>query len=228
MTLARIFWVPISALFLFQLTVLFSRSIYQVLYYFNSDVFDLWVTYRAVQDVALSLAVGLALIHLTLEVLALFDRQLAHSRLLTHLRLGPLVVTFLFAAIVLLFDNAMIEVSKYKIRSYVFESGNSIMPPDIVLHNNDRGWCGNGVSATREYLYFDSATEGLSDDNPYVRARSLRMMANVNDFLNGPDPRYYKYLQVSCVDADELVSSTAQDILSGSSLSCDTIPPRHR
>jgi len=227
-TLARILWVPVNALALLQLTFLFASSINSLLYNFRVDTDEIWLNYQTIEIALLSFVACTASLHLVLEVAAISNWRVAGSRLLTHLRYGAVVVIFLYIVVLLIFDVAMIQVSKYKISSYVFQSSMSLSKPDFYLHNDYRGWCGNGISAREEDLYFDTAASGHSESDPYVRARSLLMMANVRDFFNGPDPRYYEYLKAGCVDKDDVVRSTTKEILVGSRFSCDTIVTQYR
>jgi hypothetical protein len=222
-TLARILWVPVSALILLKLTLVFSSSTNSLLYYFTVDTYDTWLTYPAIEIAVVLFVACTAALHLILEVIATFKQHVAGSRLLAHLRYGALSIFLIYLAVLLVFDFAMIEVSKYRIRSYVFESGMSISKPDVYLHNDYRGWCGNGFTDREEDLYFDTAAAGRSEGDPFVRARSLLMMAKVRDLLNGPDPRYYEYLKEGCADPDDVVSSTTKNILSGSRYTCGTI-----
>lgn len=106
-------------------------------------------------------------------------------RLLTHLRYAPISILLFFLAAVLAYDQAMIVHSRWKIRNYVYGTASPKISVSLELHNNYRGWCGNGSSATIYALYADTAGEGFESSDPAVRARSLSASIEVYDWLNG-------------------------------------------
>lgn len=109
----------------------------------------------------------------------------------------------------------MVQYSKYQIRSYVY--GNTPLEQEIrlYLHNTDRGWCGNGYSATEYWLYAETAAEGFSSDDPKVRARSVRMSLQTYDWLNGveKDSPFPKLIRQAANDENPLVQQMANEFL---------------
>ena len=216
----RFLWIPISSIIFFQLLWTAARELNSIAYYITEDNFELWLRFSEIELIVLIGAVLFSLAHLGFEISALVGEGVPGHRLLSHFRFGPLAVFAVFLITVPIFDLAMIEVSRYQIRSYVYNSGDSFSKPDIRPHNNYRHWCGNGASANEEYLYFDTAAEGIDDDDPYVRARSLLATADVRDFFNGPDPRFKQYVKAACRDTNAIVVETAEGLLARSNLSC--------
>ena len=218
----RFLWIPISSLIFFRLLSTAATALNSILYALTEDNFNLWLRYSEVELVVLSSLLIFAFAHLCLEIVALVREGYVGRRLLSHFRFGPLAVLAVFLITVPIFDLAMIEVSRYQIRSYVYRSGDSVSDPVNELHSDYRHWCGNGASANRENLYFNTAAEGIADDDPYVRARSLLATADVRDFFNGPDPRFKEYVKAACLDTNAIVVATVEGLLSRSNLSCYT------
>ena len=163
-----------------------------------------WLTFLSVWVVAF----------ITLETLWLWRKSNPFPRILKHLRYAPLAITVFFLTFTAIFDAAMVQHSKYQIRTYVY--GNT--PPEeefrLDLHNTDRGWCGNGHSATEYWLYSDTAAEGFSSSDAAVRARSLRMSLQVYDWLNGVrDGAFPKLIEQARQDEDPLVRQMAAEFL---------------
>lgn len=161
---------------------------------------------------------------LTLEVLWLRRKQKMFPRLLTHLRFAPLAVfTSFFAVTVLLllfnastertartyYDAVNIQLSKHKIRAYVY--GNTPPEQDVTLYLfNDAGGCLNGMVAREAELYRATAQEGLSSSDAAVRARSLRASIQVYDSLQGGD---ISFAQKAAQDEDLQVKQIAMKFL---------------
>ena len=122
-----------------------------------------------------------------LELLALWRKKKPFPLLLTHLRYAPMAVIAFFLISVTSFYQSMILHSKWKIRQYVYSNASPASPPSLELHNDHRGWCGNGYSAAIYALYADTAAEGFESTDPAVRARSLQASIEVYDWLNGVD-----------------------------------------
>ncbi len=124
---------------------------------------------------------------ITIEITAYLSKNFTYKRLLTNLRYAPIAILVVSGIVVLTYDAGMIAYSKQQIRNYIFNDSQLIVKSDFRLHNNYRHWCGNGASAYENYLYFDVASEGINNENPYVRARSLLMTEEVRDWINGGD-----------------------------------------
>jgi hypothetical protein len=169
---------------------------------------EFWIAFLSVWSVTL----------IVLEILSLCNKK-PLPRLLTHLRFAPLAITVSFLVIVVVFDAAMVQYSKHKIRAYVYGS----MPADqeiyLQLHNTDRGWCGNGRMATRYWLYGATAAEGFSSPDPAVRARALRVSLQVYyPHIMGDDP-LTPLIKRAAQDRDPLVRELAINYLEPKELS---------
>ena len=220
----RFLWMPVSIAALLSITSLLVRGVNGLAHYLAPDGYEFGPGYlRGVEFVALTILACVSSVYLIAEIVDIFASSQRLSGLLFHFRFGPVVVLFLSSLITLGCDAAMIEISKYRIRQYVFDSGESTEPPQIKLFNNYRHWCGNGFSAQENYLYFDTASSGIDNEDPHVRARSLLMAADVRDFLNGGDPRFREYLRAACDDDDPIVYQTAETYLRDSNTSCSEL-----
>ncbi len=124
--------------------------------------------------------VGWLLVWLGTEV-RLSLTQKTHTRALTHLCYGPLAVSFLFLTIVLSYDNLMIQHSRWKVRQYIHSGSAPTLRPELYLHNDYRGWCGNGFSQRLGELYDDIAVEEFKNPDPQVRAHALQASLAIFD-----------------------------------------------
>ncbi len=133
-------------------------------------------------------------------------------RLLTHLRYAPIAIFSFFLATVLAYDQAMILHSKWKIRNYVYGDASPGISTSLELHNNHRGWCGNGYPATIYALYADTAAEGFESSDPAVRARSLSASIEVYDWLNGvSDGPFPELIGRASKDPDPMIRKIAAE-----------------
>lgn len=147
------------------------------------------------------------------EGLSLLCKRHSHWRLLTHLRHGPIALLLCFFATVLAYDQAMILYSKWEIRQYVYGNESPKLTPRLTLHNNYRGWCGNGYSAVKYALYAETAAEGFESTDPAVRARSLLASIAVYDWLNGGnDGPFPDLIDRASSDPDPVVRRIAFDL----------------
>ena len=149
-----------------------------------------------------------------LEILWLLGKRNPFPKTLTHLRYAPIGIMLFFTASVIIFDQAMVQYSRYQIRSYVYGE----TPPNadvwLNLHNTNRGWCGNGHSATIYSLYSETSAEGFSSADPEVRARSTRASLQVYDWLNGTcDGPFPELIRRAEIDEDPLVREMAEKFL---------------
>ncbi|HKR12564.1 MAG TPA: hypothetical protein VJT15_10930 [Pyrinomonadaceae bacterium] len=132
-------------------------------------------------------------------------------RLLTHLSYGPIATVFFFIVAVLATDFALIQYSRWKIVSYIHSEVSVIEDASLKLHNPDRGWCGNGRSATEYYIYGDTAAWYIDDPDPAIRARSLQASIEVYDWLNHPAAGpATDALKKSLADPDPVVRGIAE------------------
>ena len=219
----RLLWIPFSAAVLFFLLSGIFRDVNNILNILAEDGYGLAIPFEFRERLVLALSVFASLAHLILELAAFSKGRSFGSRVLAHLRYGPVMIHVLALATVIAFDAVMIEVSRQQIRNYVYSASTIVDKPEFgSLHNNDRGWCGNGWSATYEYLYYPTASAGMSDPDPAVRTRSFLASAQVRDLLNG-SPRFRLDTQAACRDESELVRQTVENHLSGSKTSCEKI-----
>lgn len=217
----RLLWVPFGAVFLYSLIFVATNSLSDILLRLSEDGFEVYAALRTGQWIALVVFAALVISHLSFEIAAHVSTRLAYSRILTHLRWGPVAVTCLWIGVVVAFDAAMIEVSRWKIRNYVYSGSAKVEKPELgVLHINYRGWCGNGASAAYEDLYYPTASSGLGDSDPAVRARSFLASEEVSDFFNG-SYRFRADTATACEDESKLVRRTVEEYLAGRKSSCE-------
>jgi hypothetical protein len=185
----RILFVPVSGLFVLQLFSLFGRALNDIFYSLTTDSnYRVFLRYETRERIILWFSLFWIIALFALEIFAAFSSGFRFRRLLTNLRYAPSMVLIFSTAIVIFFDLGMIEFSKRQIRNYVYSDSGAIEKPDFRPHVDYRGWCGNGYTARESDLYFDVAAEGISAENPKVRARSFLMTLEVRDFLKRRRP----------------------------------------
>lgn len=223
--IARLFFIPVSAVFTFGLLNQFGNSLNSVIYRLTEDYEPIYLRFDTRATVLFWTFIIWLLTYVLLEFLACRHADFRFSRVLTNFRYAPIAILIFSALIVTVFDFAMIEHSKYQIRTYVFSDSEKVVRPDFLLFNNDRGWCGNGVAAHENYLYFDTAAEGINRENPYVRARSLLIAAKVRNWINGGDRRFDAFLEESLNDPNPVIRRTAECISNLDNRQCSEIFP---
>ena len=131
-------------------------------------------------------------------------------KVLTHLRYGPIAILVFSIATILASDFLLIQYSRWQIVRWIHSDAAVTESPSFKLHNNDRGWCGNGRSATEYYLYGDTAAAYIDDPNPATRARALQASMYVYDWLNHPnDGPSITALKKATTDSDPTVRHIA-------------------
>jgi hypothetical protein len=131
-------------------------------------------------------------------------------KLLTHLRYGPIAVLILSIATILATDLFLIQYSRFQLVRWIHSDAATTEMPRFYLHNNDRGRCGNGRSATRYFLYGDTPAAYIDDPDPATRARALQASMYVYDWVNGPnDGPSITALQKAAADPDPRVRDIA-------------------
>ena len=133
------------------------------------------------------------------------------SRLLTHLLYGPLVTAVLMFVIVVCCDISMIQYSRWQIHRYIHSNASPFEDPSFNLHNNYRGFCGNGATANIAGLYGDIPVSEFNSKDPGIRARSLKAEIYVADWLNG-DEGYTTMLNKAVQDPDPTVRKIAENL----------------
>ncbi len=121
-----------------------------------------------------------------LETRAKLDSPRQRPRMLSHLRYGPAAVLLLSIAAVFATDQALIEYSRFQIVRYIHSDAPPREGPSFSLHNDDRGFCGNGRAARRYELYGSTPAAYYDDPDPAVRARAVQAGAYVYDWINSP------------------------------------------
>ncbi len=131
-------------------------------------------------------------------------------RILTHLRYGPVAVLVLSLAAIFGYDTLMIEYSRGQLVRYIHSDAEVTETPSFNLHNNDRGFCGNGMAATEYALYGSTPAAYIDDPDPATRARALQASMYVYDWLNHPkDGPSIDALKKAAADPDPMVRSIA-------------------
>jgi hypothetical protein len=198
----------------------FGDSLNDVIYNLTEDNYPIFLRFDTREQVIFWVSVSWIITHIVFEICAYVSKDFRYKRILTNLRYAPIVILLFSGIVVLCQDAGMIALSKQQIRNYIFSDSNSIAEPDFRLHNNYSHWCGNGAIAYENYLYFDTASEGINNTNPYIRARSLLMMREVGNSLNGGDKRFGNFLSKSCRDSNITVQNVAESILNKSQSTC--------
>lgn len=214
--IARLIFVPFASIFIFSLFTQVGKSLNDLFYALTENTdYHIFLKFDTREKVVFGFSVSWIILQIAFEFIAYFSKnfRLKFRRLLTNLRYAPIAVLIFSGFAVAVYDAAMIAYSKHQIRNYIFNSSQSVAEPDFPLFNNYRHWCGNGASAWENYLYFETAAEGINDENPYVRARSLLMSAEVQDWINGGDERFDNFLAKSCTDSNQIVKTTAEKYL---------------
>lgn len=132
------------------------------------------------------------------------------QKLLTHLRYGPIAILAFSVVTIIAFDFLEIQYSKWQLVSWIHSDAPVTETPSFTLHNNDRGWCGNGRSATEYDLYGATAAAYIDDPDPAIRARALQASMYVYDWLNNPyDGPSITALRKASMDSDPTVRDIA-------------------
>ena len=219
--IARLLFVPVTGVFTFLLFTQFGNSLNSIIYNLTEDYYLIFLRFDTREEVIFWVSAGWIISHICFEIIAYFSKNFGYKKLLTNLRYAPIAVFIIFVFVVPIYDVGMITYSRQQIRNYLYDDSQVITEPQIRLHNDYRHWCGNGVSARENYLYFDTASEGIDNTKPYVRARSLVMTREVQDWLNGGDKRFDNFLANSCLDPDAIVRDTAEELLNKSESRCE-------
>lgn len=131
-------------------------------------------------------------------------------KLLTHLRYGPIAILVFSIATILASDVLLIQYSRWQIVRYIHSDAPVTERPSLKLHNNYRGWCGNGMPANEYDLYGDTPAAYIDDPDPATRARALQASMDVYDWLNQPnDGPSIDVLKKAAADPDPMVRDIA-------------------
>ena len=131
-------------------------------------------------------------------------------RLLTHLRYGPIVILAFSIATILASDLMLIQYSRWEIVRYIHSDAPANERPSLKLHNNYRGWCGNGMTANRYDLYGDTPLAYIDASDAATRARALQASIYVYDWINQPnDGPSIDALKKASTDPDPMVRELA-------------------
>ncbi len=155
-----------------------------------------------------------------LEIRSLKRLDWPIPKLLTHLRYGPVAILVFSVATILASDFLLIQYSRWQIVRYIHSEAPVTETPSFNLHNNYRGWCGNGFSATEYDLYGETPAAYIDDPDPATRARALQASKSVYDWIN--QPKYgpsIAALEKAAWDPDPMVRDVAAKFLADLSYS---------
>ena len=174
----------------------------------------IWYDHRAFDEIAFNVQLVTAGLWITtwglLELVGLRRVGQPTPKLLTHLRYGPIAILLLSIATIVASDQFLIQYSRWELVSWIQSDVAVSEQPAFTLYNNDRGWCGNGMSATRYYLYGKTPAAYIDDPDPATRARALQASMYVYDWLNHPhDGPSITALQKATTDPDPTVRDIA-------------------
>jgi len=161
-----------------------------------------------ISDEPYYVAIGWTMVWLMVEVVFILRRQSTPSRLLTHLRWGPIAVMLIAISTVVTFDQVKTYRSKHQISQYVYYGlpGEEIAGK-LDLYSNYRGWCGNGMFYAIYDTYIDTAAEGFDSSDPAVRLRSLKVSHEISTLDH--DQRFDRLLNRAVEDDDPVVQALA-------------------
>ena len=157
----------------------------------NGEVLWAWYDHPAFDELAFNPRLIAAALWLTtwglLELRALGRVGQPTPKLLTHLRYGPIAILILSIATIIASDQFLIQYSRWELVRWIHSDAPVTALPPFALHNTDRGWCLNGSSATRYYLYGNTPAAYKNDPDPAIRARALQASMYVYDWINHPN-----------------------------------------
>ena len=131
-------------------------------------------------------------------------------KLLTHVRYGPIAILVFSIATIAVNDVLLTQYSRWEIVRYIHSDARAIERPSLKLHNNYRGWCGNGMAANKYDLYGDTPAAYINAPDPATRARALQASMYVYDWVNHPnDGPSIEVLKKAAADPDPLVREIA-------------------
>ncbi len=137
------------------------------------------------------------------------------SKVLTHLRYGPIATMIVGIAAIIAFDALLIQYSRWEIVHYIHSNASLAQQPTFKLHNNYRHWCGNGMAAAEYELYGDVPEPYFDSPDAVTRARALRASMAVYDWINHPaDGPSTRVLKRAVNDPDPLVKKIALEFQS--------------
>lgn len=132
-------------------------------------------------------------------------------KLHAHLSYGPIATLVLSIVMILATDVFLIQYSRWQIVSYIHSDAPVTETPSLNLHNNYRGWCGNGLYWHRYDLYGATPAAYIDDPDPAVRARALQASMYVYDWVNRPsDGPSVTVLLKARTDQDPMVRAIAE------------------
>jgi hypothetical protein len=197
-----VLYLPVPAYLLFQLSRLLGVSIEQDLFWYSDLVSKLKLSAAACWMATWAL----------LELRNVTRTGRPTPKLLTHLRYGPIAVLIFSAATILASDFVLIQYSRWQIVRWIHSDAPVTEKFSHQLHNNDRGWCGNGRSATEYDLYGATAAAYIDDADPAIRARALQASMYVYDWVNKPnDGPSIAALKKATADPDPMVRDIAAE-----------------
>jgi len=195
-----VLYMPIPAYLLFQLSRLLGVSYEEEWYWY----------YDLTSKLKLSTAALWMATWALLELRNLTRSGRPTPKLLTHLRYGPVAILIFSVATILASDFLLIQYSRWQLVRWIHSDAPVTERPPLKLHNNDRGWCGNGRSANEYDLYGDTAAAYIDDADPAIRARALQASMYVYDWLNHPnDGPSIAALKKATTDPDPMVRNLA-------------------
>src|SRR5262249_3927956 len=102
------------------------------------------------------------------EIISQYRKRKSLQSLLLHFRFGPLASFLLFIPILFVNDFILIQYSKIQITQYVFSNADPQQKPNLILHNDYRGFCGNAYDEHNYWLYGEVAAKGFENPDPKV------------------------------------------------------------
>lgn len=216
--LLRLFCATVSAVIAMFFTNFFGKLLFQLSPYWNCYAdycYEQWLWY---QDLVAILGFIVGAFWMAawayLEIRNLRRPGRPFPRLHTHLSYGPIATLALSIVLIPATHLFLIQYSRWQIVSYIHSDAPVTEEPSFKLHDHYRGWCGNGISANRYYLYGATPAAYIDDPDPAVRARALRASMDVYDWSNHPsDGPSVTVLRKARADRDPIVRAIADEYL---------------
>lgn len=197
-----VLYMPIPAYLLFQLSRLLGVANEEEWYWYYDLTSNLKLTTAALWMATWAL----------LELRNISRAGRPTPKLLTHLRYGPVAILIFSVATIVASNFLLIQYSRWQLVRWIHSDAPVTEGPSLKLHNNYRGWCGNGFSANEYDLYGDTAAAYIDDADPAIRARALQASMYVYDWLNHPnDGPSIAALKKATTDPDPIVRNIAAE-----------------
>jgi hypothetical protein len=146
------------------------------------------------------------------EFVTRYKKNAMRSRLLLHLRYGPLTMFLIFALLVPVARWEAIERSKWRISEFVEDGPSANLEFYNSLYVEGLRTCENEMASPEYKIYATAAAEGLQSDNPIARIRALQVSSRLYDWQALPcDSPFIEALKQANLDDDLIFRERAKE-----------------